>query len=330
MRKTTIKQLASELQLSTSTISRALSDDYQISERTKERVKSLALKRNYTVNKYARNLRIGATKTIGVVICDLNNSFMVQVLNGIHDHCALIGYQFLVMQSKGDFDSERECVAKLMDNSVDGLLISPSFNSSDLGYLNALQERGLPIVLFDRISHQIKTHQVAVDNAMGGRLASKYLFDRGFKNILIISCLDEVFLSSERVNGFVNGLGDVDVNYQLAHCNPTNKADLSKYLETIFIDLFERDIICDAIFATTDTFTTMSIRILKKLALNVPLVGFCNSELSDIFIGQPTRIVQPAYELGTTSVKQLLKLIKYPNQKDYETIYLPARMEHGD
>jgi len=332
MRRTTIKQLAEELQLSTSTISRALSDNYQISQKTKEKVKRYATERRYTVNRYAKGLREGKTKTIGVVICAIDKPFMAQVLNGVYDSCNQEGYQFLVMQSKGSFTAEKECVERLLHNGIDGLLISPSFNSFDLSYLAEQQAKGLPIVLFDRISQQIKTHQVAVDNFLGARTSVEYLLRKGMKKVLVIGCLDEVWLSRERVDGFLNAMNELAPNEhtcKVVNVDPTHKEQLMLQLEQIFIESLKNDSQFDAIFATTDTFTTTTIRCLNKLQINIPLIGFCNSELSDLLIGNPTRIVQPAYQVGMAAVKQLLELIKDPNQTNFETIYLPTKLEEG-
>lgn len=332
MRKTTIKQLAKELQLSTSTISRALSDNYQISKETKERVKRYAIERRYTVNRYAKSLREGTTKTIGVIICSIDKPFMAQVLNGVYEGCNQAGYQFLVMQSKGSFTAEKECVERLLHNGIDGLLISPSFNSFDLSYLVEHQAKGLPIVLFDRISQQIKTHQVAVDNFLGAQTSAEHLLSKGIKRVLVIGCLEEVWLSRERVDGFMSTMEILAPNEhvcEVVNVDPTNREQLAQQLEKVFAMRLKNEPQFDAIFATTDTFTTTTIRCLNKLQINIPLIGFCNSELSDILIGNPTRIVQPAYQVGTAAVKQLLELIKHPNQTDFETIYLPTKLEEG-
>ncbi|WP_113663229.1 LacI family DNA-binding transcriptional regulator [Pedobacter nanyangensis] len=332
MRKTTIKQLAQELQLSTSTISRALSDNYQISQKTKERVKRHAMERRYTVNRYAKSLREGSTKTIGVVICAMDKPFMAQVLNGIYDGCNQAGYQFLVMQSKGSFNAEKECVERLLHNGIDGLLISPSFNTFDLSYLVEQQAKGLPMVLFDRISHQIKTHQVAVDNFLGAQTSAEYLLKKGMKRILVIGCLEEVWLSRERVDGFLSTMEQLAPGKHLCevvNVDPTCKEQLTQQLEKVFVKHLKEQHQFDAIFATTDTFTTTAIRCLQKLRIDIPLVGFCNSELADILLGNPTRIVQPAYQVGMAAVGQLLELIRHPGQTDFETIYLPTKLEEG-
>ncbi|WP_316837304.1 LacI family DNA-binding transcriptional regulator [Pedobacter nutrimenti] len=324
----TIRKIAEDLNLSTSTVSRALSDNYQISSATKKRVKKYAADINFTVNKFASGLRDGKTQTIGVVVCSIDSSFITQIINGIYDHCSDTGYQFLVMQSRGSFEREQNCVKMLVDNRVDGLLISPSFNSTDLTYLKNIQATGLPVVLFDRISDQIHTHKIAIDNSGGAFKVSEYLLDRNIKRTLVINCKEDVFLSRERLSGFLEAMkyrGLEQREELIAHCDPSNPEVLQAELTKLFTENFVNHQHAEAIFTTTDSFTTTAIKVLNKLGLEVPLAGFCNSDLADIFSGHPTTIYQPAYELGTLAAKQLLSLIKN-KEEDFETLYLPTKL----
>ncbi len=329
MKNITIKHIADELNLSTSTVSRALSDNYQVSIKTKKLVREYASAKKFTINKFAKGLREGKTKTIGVVVCSLDNAFMTQVINGIYDSCKELGYQFLIMQSRGSFEEEKHCVNMLLDSRVDGLLISPSFSSIDLTYLIDIQQSSFPIVLFDRISQQIKTHQVAVDNFNGALLAAKHLIDKGIKRVLAISCQNDVYLSKERLSGFVEAMRKQNLEEDsciIENCDQTNALQLQEQLENIFKRTFVEDQKAEAIFTTTDSFTTIAIKALNKLKLDIPIVGFCNSDLADILLGKPTTVVQPAYELGKLACKQLMTLIKNENKQEFETIYLPTKL----
>lgn len=327
MKNVTIKQIANELNISVSTVSRALSDNYQVSAKTKELVKRHASEKEYRVNKFAKSLREGKTMTIGVVVCSIDNSFMIQVINGIYDSCKEFGYQFLIMQSRGSFEEEQHCVKMLLNNQVDGLLISPSFNSVDLSYLSTIQEMGLPIVLFDRISEQVKAHQVAVDNFNGASLAAAHLINKGIKRVLTISCQNDGLLGRERLNGFVHNMQEEEgACCLIEYCDQTSVLHLQEQLEDIFKRTFINEQKADAIFTTTDSFTTIAIKVLNKLSLDIPIVGFCNSDLADILLGQPTTIVQPAHELGKLACKQLMSLIKNNNHQEAETIYLPTKL----
>ncbi|RZJ91377.1 MAG: LacI family transcriptional regulator [Chryseobacterium sp.] len=329
MEKITLKQIAKELKLSTSTISRAISDDYQISKLTKEKILAHVSVRGYRVNRFAKALRQGKTMTIGVVICSLDNAFMVQVINGISECCKEMGYQLLIMQSRGSFEEEKNCLSMLVDSRVDGILISPSFNTTDLTYLVALQEKGIPIVLFDRINEQLKTHQVAVDNFNGGVLAATNLTNKGFDNFLVLSCQNDIFLSKERLKGFLKTLNRLDIpeeNCVTENCDQTSTLQLEGQLEGIFKKIFKGDSKVEAIFATTDSLTITALKVLKKLSLEVPIVGFCNSDLAGILIGKLTTIVQPAQELGMLACHQLISIFGGNEVLKYQTMYLPTRV----
>ena len=329
MKSITIKQIADQLHVSTSTVSRALSDNHQISLGTKKIVREYATKKGYKVNRFAKGLREGKTNTIGVVVCSIDNAFMIQIINGIYDACKDLGYQFLIMQSRGSFEEEKQGVNMLLNSQIDGLLISPSFNSTDLTYLSDIQENGLPIVLFDRISQQVKTHQVAVDNFNGAFLAAKYLMDKDIKRVLAICGQNDVLLGRERLNGFLAAIQKQ--NFEAENClieyfDQANTLQLQDQLEHILRKTFIEGRKAEAIFTTTDSFTAIVLKTLNKLKLNIPLVGFCNSDLADILLGKPTTVFQPAYELGNLACKQLLSLIKSNNKQAFETIYLPTKL----
>ncbi|WP_162926572.1 LacI family DNA-binding transcriptional regulator [Pedobacter chitinilyticus] len=325
MKKITLRQIAEDLNLSISTVSRALSDNYQISAETKKRVVNYAAEKHFTVNRFAKGLKEGRTNTIGVVICSIDNAFITQLLNGIHDYCNTVGYQFMMMQSRGCFKTEQNCVRQLADYGIDGLLISPSFNSTDLSYLSVLQNQGMPIVLFDRISEQLKTHQVAVDNFNGAYAAGNEMLERGLKSVLIIGCKQDVLLSSQRVNGFLVAMqSDLSHHCIVEECDASDPKLLEEYLRTIFLANLVLEKKVDAIFTTTDSFTTAAVKVLHRLGIKIPLVGFCNSDLAEVLPGSPTIIRQPAYQMGELASKQLMALIKRGGKDDFETIYLPT------
>lgn len=325
MKRTTLRQIAKDLNLSISTVSRALSDNYQISAETKKRVVSYAAEKRFTVNRFAKGLKEGRTNTIGVVVCSIDNAFVTQLLNGIHDYCNTFGYQFMMMQSRGCFDAEQNCVRQLADYGIDGLLISPSFNSIDLSYLSKLQQQGLPIVLFDRISEQVKTHQVAVDNFNGARTAGDEMLKRGLKRVLIIDCKQDVLLSSQRVNGFLAAMqADLGHHCIVEECDASDPKLLDEYLRAILFANLVQEQKIDAVFTTTDSFTTATVKVLHRLGIKVPLIGFCNSDLAEVLPDSPNIILQPAYQMGELACKQLMALIKSGGNDDFETIYLPT------
>ncbi len=164
----TIKDIARELGLSTSTVSRALRDSYEISPETKKLVLEYAEKINYRPNPIALSLKEKRTRSIGIVVAEIANSFFSQIINGIESIAYDKGYNVIITQSHESFERELINVQYLASRSIDGLLISLASETRDLGHLKHLHERGYPIVFFDRIVDEINTHKVIVDNTKGG------------------------------------------------------------------------------------------------------------------------------------------------------------------
>ncbi len=325
MKKVTLKQLAQELNLSVSTVSRALSDDYQISPETKQLIRDHAEKRDYKVNLYAKSLREGKTRTIGVVVCSMRKAFMNQIINAMYDYWHEKGYQLLVLQSRGDYATEQKCIKRLLDMGIDGLLISPSFDGANVAYLNELISKRLPIVVFDRVDSKLKTTQVTSNNFLGGQIAAEHLEGRSFTKVLVIGIKD-AWLSGERIKGFSAYMDAKDINnYHSLYIELSSGEQSLKQV----IDIFSHEIQIDnysSIFTTTDTLTLTVIRALKRLGLNVPVLGFCNSELSDIIYGELISIVQPSDAIGKLASEKLFETIKKDIMPEEEMILLDTKI----
>ena len=156
----TIKDIAAALGLSTSTVSKALRDSYEISEETKKLVQDYAKKINYRPNLIAVSLREKRTRTLGLVVSDLSNNFFLQVIDGIESAAQVKGYNLIIAQSKDDYEREQLNLQFLTSRGIDGLLVSVSAESNDHEYLKSLHEGGMPMVLFDRVAPGIDTHTV--------------------------------------------------------------------------------------------------------------------------------------------------------------------------
>src|SRR5215510_103089 len=160
----TIKDIAKALGLSTSTVSRALRDSYEISPETKKLVLEYAQKINYHPNPIALSLKERRSRTIGIIVAEIANSFFSQIINGIESIAYSKGYNVIIAQSRESFDREMMNLQYLTSRSIDGLIISVSTETKDFSYLKELHERGMPIVFFDRIVDEIETHKVTVDS----------------------------------------------------------------------------------------------------------------------------------------------------------------------
>src|SRR5690606_23043470 len=163
------------------------------SQKTKSIVKQYALKHHYIPNKIAQTLKTGKTYSIGVIVFNISNTFISQVLDGIHMAAEKQQYDIIIMQSRDNVDIEKHL--------IDVLIISPVSYNSNYNCLKKLQELGIPVVIFDRINHELKTHKVGVDNFNGAYLATKHLIENGKRKILHITARN-LGVTQDRFNGF--------------------------------------------------------------------------------------------------------------------------------
>src|SRR5207253_7799462 len=179
----TIKDIARELNLSTSTVSRALRGSHEISAETKKLVMEYAERFNYRPNPIALSLKERRSRSIGVVVCEIANNFFSQAINGIESIAYNRGYHVIISQSHESYDREVVNVEHLSSRSVDGLLISLSTETENMEHFKKLHEKGLPIVFFDRVTDEIETFKVVADNRKGAYDAIVHLVDAGFTRI---------------------------------------------------------------------------------------------------------------------------------------------------
>src|ERR1700733_4421514 len=179
----TIKDIAKALGLSTSTVSRALRDSYEISPETKQVVLEYARQINYRPNPIALSLKEKRSRSIGVIVSEIAKSFFSQIINGIESIAYSKGYNVIISQSRESYEREVINIDFLSSRSVDGFLISVSTETKDFTHITDLHDKGLPIVCFDRIVEAIGTHKVIVDNYKGAYDATTHLIKNGYKRI---------------------------------------------------------------------------------------------------------------------------------------------------
>lgn len=325
----TIKDIAKELGLSTSTVSRALRDSYEISPETKKLVLEYAEKINYRPNPIALSLKEKRTRSIGIIVAEIANSFFSQIINGIESIAYDKGYNVIITQSHESFERELINVQYLASRSIDGLLISVGSETQDLSHLTNLYDRGFPIVFFDRVVDSIETHKVTVDNQKGGYDASKHLIDSGYKNIAAIANSEFLSITRERLAGYQTALEEAGMKYdknRVKYC--LHGGLVYEEVELALDELFKQKKKPDAIFAAADKLTTNCLRYFKSKGIRVPediaLIGFSNIDLTELLSPSLSVVRQPAFEMGQVATSLLLNMIesKRPVQ-DFTTTVLP-------
>lgn len=311
----TIKDIATALGLSTSTVSRALRDSYEISAETKRRVLEYAQKMNYHPNPIALSLKEKKSRSIGVIVCEIANSFFSQVINGIESIANERGYNVIIAQSRDSAKRELSDLQFLTSRSIDGLILSVAVNTKSDEFLKELHTRGFPIVFFDRVINEINTHKVIIDNYEGAFKATDHLLAKGYRTIGMLNNSSSLSISQERLKGYTDALKKYNITFN---------ADLVQYcehggmiqteVEQAFEHLWNGPQKPDAIFAASDKLTTGALRVVKSKRLNVPaeiaLIGFSNTDITELLNPPLSVVKQPAFEMGKIATELILNQIE--------------------
>ena len=309
----TIKDIARALNLSTSTVSRALRGSYEISAETKKQVLEYAEKINYRPNPIALSLKERRTRAIGVVVSEIANNYFSQAINGIESIAYNRGYHVIITQTHESEEREKVNVQHLASRGVDGLLISLSSETVDLSHIKELHEKGLPIVFFDRVTDEIETHKVVANNYIGAFHATEHLIYQDFKKIAHITSSPYLSITKERLEGYKEALLKHKIPYNeslVKHCN--HGGMIVEEVEEAVADLFKLKTKPDAIFTAGDRLTTVCFGVLKRMKQKkeVGFTGFTNSRLADLFSPALTVVRQPAFEIGQTATEFLIGMIE--------------------
>lgn len=211
MKRVTLKQLAKELGVSASTVSKALNDSYEISEPTKQKIIRYANKNNYVPNNIAKKLKIGRSNTIGLIISTIKSTFQSQIVEAMHRLSIENGFNLILMQSHDSPELERKAVEMLFNYGIDGLLISPVSKNSNLDLLKKVHEN-IPITIFDRIDHDLNTYKVGVDNESDSYKGTKELIKIGRRQIALLGAKD-IGISMNRLDGYKKALIEAGIDF---------------------------------------------------------------------------------------------------------------------
>ncbi len=330
METATIKDIAKALNLSTSTVSRALRGSYEINPETKRIVLECAEKLNYRPNPIALSLKENRSRAIGVVVPEIDNPFFSQAINGIEAIAYNRGYHVVIFQSHESYEREVVNIQHLASRRVDGVLISLSGQTTNITHLRDLQDKGMPIVFFDRFSDEIDTHKVIADNYQGAFDGTEHLIARGKKRIAHLAASSFLSITTERVNGYRAALQKYDLPFD---------ENLVKYcgfsiqdMEVVIDSLLQESNPPDAIFTVSDRLAMACLSTLQKRNIRIPddmaLMGFTNLKVAGLLAPAFTSVVQPALEMGQRAAELLLDLVEKKSKTPiaYQTIKLPTEL----
>ncbi|SMB87092.1 transcriptional regulator, LacI family [Hymenobacter roseosalivarius DSM 11622] len=312
MNQVNLKRLAQELNLSIATVSRALQDSYEVSSQTKERVKALAAELNYEPNAYASSLRRNISKTIGVVVPEVNNHFFSLVINGIEEVAHQSGYHVLIYLTHDDYEREVAITQYLTGGRVDGLLMSVASESQKFAHLQKLYVSKPAIVFFDRVCEAIATANVTTNDYESGYLATRHLIEAGCRHIAYLLVSGNLSIGRIRMQGYQAALRDHGLPYDDTLV-VSDDGDDERNTARI-MDLLRRRPEVDGIFASVEHLAISSYHACHALGRAIPaevkIIGFSNLGVAALLAPALTTITQPAYEMGKAAAQILLCAIE--------------------
>ncbi|WP_291786037.1 LacI family DNA-binding transcriptional regulator [Cecembia sp.] len=320
----TIKDIARELNVSSSTVSRALKDYPGISDETKRKVKEMAEKLNYRPNAVALSLRKSKSFTVGVIIPEVVHFFFSTVISGIEDFAYKNGYNVILCQTNEKLEREKSSLETLLSNQIDGLLVSYSKETTDFSHFSKLMEQDFPIVFFDRRPYLENTINVTVNDFNGAYNATKHLILQGYKKILHLAGPPNLAISVKRKEGYLSALQEAGIpvlEELIVTCPEGDEWESFELIKKLFQNPLTR---ADAIFAHHDIVASGAMMAVKSLGLRIPddvgIVGFSNWQFSSMIDPPLSSVLQPGFQVGERAIEILLEIIdKKPEDRALST-----------
>ena len=307
-----LKQLAKELNLSISAVSKALRDSHEISAATKTAVIAKAKELNYQVNPFASSLRKQKSKTIAVVVPEIANNFFALAINGIESIAQERGYHVLIYLTHEDCQKEVSITKLLQNGRVDGIMMSLSSQTANILHLEELKEKQIPLVLFDRVAENIDCPKINTDDYKSGFKGTQHLVEMGCKNIAFLSISNHLSISNKRKSGYFDALktnGLKSDNNMVIECS--NDEEKNRKLIKKILKSKNRP---DGIFASVEKLALNVYEVCKEIKLDIPknlkVIGFSNLQTAALLHPSLTTITQPAYEMGREAASILFKIIE--------------------
>lgn len=324
----TIKDIARILKISVSTVSRAMRNATDVSKETKLAVQKLAEEMNYEPNKFALSLQQKQTHTIGVIVPNLDY-VLATMVRGIDEAALEAGYTVMVCQSNESYGREIMNTRRLSDSLVDGFIVSVASDTKVFDHLKKIQSKNVPMVVFDRVSPDLKAPCVRLDNKDGGLQATEHLIEEGYKRIAILAGPRNLEISNQRLAGYLEALkrnkikADKDL---IIYCDFSQ--DYAYLATKELLNMKKRP---DAIFTISDRMVIGALLAIKEKGLRIPedigLVGFNNEPVLSLVSPAISSVEQPAFEMGKATAKLFIEMMH--NNEDMtheEQVFKPKLM----
>ncbi len=325
--KMTLKRIARELDVSISTVSKALHDDKAISQDTRDKIQAFAKFYNYRPNNIALSLKNKQTKTIGLIIPEIVHYFFAKVMAGVEEVASEKGYNVIIGVSNESFDKEVLNMEMLVNGSIDGFIMSLSKETllkQDYHHLKEIISQGMPIVMFDRVAHEILSDKVVIDDTAGSKRAVQKLIDTGCKKILLLTTQDYINIGRLRTQGYIealqeNGIDPVpELIYKIEHLKDADQLRIS--LDKELNAIFDKQPDIDGIFAVNEIYALTAMNMARERGLNIPedlsVISFSDGVLSQNSWPSLTTVSQHGLEMGREAAQMLIHKLEIEEEEE--------------
>ena len=329
MKETTLKEIAETLGISITTVSKALKNYSDVSEKTRKAVIALAEELSYTPNSFAVNLRTKESKTIGLIIPEVVHHFFSNVNNGIIAEAEKKGYLVIILQSNESLELEKKQVALLINKRVDGIIMSLSNESNNDFHIKEILRKEIPFVQFDKISKLISSSKVIINDQKAAMEAVQHLIDKGCKKIAHIRGPENPQNAIDRFIGYKKALEKNGIPYDSKLVYSCKNVTFEEGIE------FAKQIVdehpdVDGIFVITDLVAVGVLAYFNEKGIQVPnqiaVIGFSNWFMSQVITPKLSTVDQPSYEMGVAAFSLLLE--EMICRKDGK-VFIPRTIELG-
>ncbi len=308
----TIYDIAQRLSLSSATVSRALQDHPAINKNTRKKIQQTAKDLGYRHNTFASSLRKQKTNTIGVIVHELNSNFITSVLAGIEKVTTEAGYDLIIAHSSESYTKEAANALNLFHKRVDGLIASLAFDTKDLDHYQSYEEKGIPVIFFDRVEEKSESTKVIIDNYKCGYQATRHLIEQGCKKIVLVTASLKRNVYAQRHKGYTDALYDSGITYEKER---VLIKDLSEQCGVeAALQILKMKPLPDGVFITNDFSAAVCMRTLREHGVRIPediaIVGFNNDAISKLVEPQMTTIDYPGIDMGEISARNLINHLK--------------------
>jgi LacI family transcriptional regulator len=310
-KKTTIHDIAENLNVTASTVSRALNNNPRISLKTRKLVQQAAIKLNYQPNNIAAALRSGKSNIIGIIVPTADRSFFSSVIYGIEEIANTAGFNVMICQSHDNYENEVDKVQALLNAGVDGVIVSYAKETKNFKHFKKLINNGTPLILFDRSTNELEVSQVVIDDYLGSYMATEHLISQGYLRIAHFTSNAKISIYKDRLRGYQEAL--------VAHRIPLDEDlifESNLQLEdgrASMLEILSKGLNVDGLVSASALGAMGAMQVLKEHKIKVPdqfgIVGFANETFMSFTDPSLSTVEQHSKRIGNSAAELFLQEI---------------------